>query len=248
MKKIIFVKVRNDKNEIYSSYCDYWQLVNLSGFETCELDEVEPQSDNTYIFSPNNGNVIACVSRPHSAKYILWQLERPNHVENYCPKEFDETWVSDRSLTELGGKYVTMGGHPKLGREVLEFPDRTDYDYAPISYIYGKREHQVNQLIKEGARIAPMAFSKEEKDAILKNSRYGLALHQDELPVIEPLRYTLFACYGLPIVAEKSKDFYPYKVIQYPNITSGSYKEMAEYNYTMMTKVLTFEKCVKESV
>ncbi len=56
--------MRNDEGEIYRSYVDYWKLVELSKFDTCELDEVDRDSDNTYIFSPVNGNTINFINSP----------------------------------------------------------------------------------------------------------------------------------------------------------------------------------------
>ena len=58
-----FVKVRNDQGEIYPSYDIIWQMIDWN-FESCELDEVDPNSNETYIFMPDNGNVKACCARP----------------------------------------------------------------------------------------------------------------------------------------------------------------------------------------
>ena len=47
---IVFVRVRNDHGKLYDSYTDYNKLIDLSGFDRCELNEVEHGSDNVYIF------------------------------------------------------------------------------------------------------------------------------------------------------------------------------------------------------
>lgn len=243
----IFVKVRNDQGNTYDSYADYWSLVELSNFPTCELDDVDPGSSNAYIFSPDNGNVKACCDRPHTARYILWQLERPNHTGLTKPTYFDEMWVSDLHLFSLlndeGCKYVVLGGHPDLGS-----PDpgvAKKYDFVHMSYAYGKRETMYDEIRQRGSSIAPNAWG-DERDQILKQSKAMLCFHQDGEPVIEPLRYVLAACYELPIIAEKSENYYPYLVEVYnqDNFSEAERTALAKKNRQRLTEELTFRKCV----
>ena len=44
----------------------------------------------------------------------------------------------------------------------------------------------------------------------LMGSRFMLNIHQDEFPYIEPLRFSLAAAYGLPILSEHCAEIYPY--------------------------------------
>ena len=41
-------------------------------------------------------------------------------------------------------------------------------------------------------------------------SRFALNIHQDGYPFQEPLRFALFAAYGLPILTETITDSYPW--------------------------------------
>ncbi len=248
MEGIYFVKMRNDQGELYPSYIDYWKLVELSGFRTCELNEVDRDSDNVYIFSPVNGNTIAWMQSPHKARFICWQLERPNKQDATCReygiKSVGEMWVSDRALAEACNcTYVPMGGHPDLVKMTND--PCGEYDFVHMAYLYGERKAKVDALAREGYKIAPASF--KNRDSILMKSKYGLCLHQDEFPTIEPLRYTLFACACLPIFAEKSDDFYPYKVFDISEI--GKYSEdfmfdISNYNNKLLTEELTFKNCV----
>jgi len=231
---IIFVKVRNDEGNLYDSYDDYWKLVNLSKFESCELDEVNPNSENIYVFSPDNGNVKECCKREHKAKYILWQMERG--IEGAIKDYFDEIWVSDRYFHSLINhpkcKYVILGGHLSLGGRPKE-PKK--WDYVHLSYLLGRRKEKIDNLIKEGYTIAPNGWG-EVKEKSLAYSKMGICFHQDEMPIIEPLRYVLFACWKLPMLAEFSQDFFPYAPLN------------AQENYKLMTEKYTFRKCVEGAV
>lgn len=246
----IFVKVRNDEGKIYDSYDDFWSLVKLSGFKSCELDDVKPESQRVYVFTPDNGNVKACCEREHRATYILWQLERPGKVENKVPEHFDRMWVSDRYFEQLVNndrvKYVPIGGHPDFGEWSYDYEPKK-YDFAHISYAYGRRLALMEALESEGYSLAPAGWG-EKRDESLKESRNMLCLHQDDMPVIEPLRYTIAACYGLPIVAEESRDFYPYFVQVLGKPGGKSKLDIAKMNYELMTQRLTFRRCVQEAL
>lgn len=245
----IFVKVRNDQDKLYDSYSDYWSLVEYCSYPTCELDDVDPESEHTYIFSPDNGNVKACCDRPHTAKYILWQLERPTHTGLNLPSYFDEMWVSDLHLFQMVNdpkcKYVVMGGHPALGE--FSFFEPKKYHFAHMSYAYGKREAMYDELRQMGYTFAPNGWG-EKRHNILKESKAMLCFHQDSMPVIEPLRYVLAACYGLPIIAEHSENYYPYVVQVYNgnHLNEQEWESIAMENRRRMTEELTFRQCINE--
>jgi hypothetical protein len=249
MAEVIFVKVRNDRGNTYDSYTDYWSLVDLSGFKTCELGEIVKDSDNIYIVSPVNGNSREAMNAraEHKCKFVMWQLERaPKDARiNDVPPHFNEIWVSDRHYRQanmnLPIKYVILGGHKGLGCK-CEMPKV--YDFAHMSYLYGRREHLYNQIRYQGWSFAPNCWG-ADRDKALAASRLGLCLHQDETPIIEPLRYVLFACWKLPIVAEYSADYYPYKTYNLEQIRIATDWET---NYANMTEKYTFKTCVEAAV
>lgn len=243
----IFVFVRNDEGRLYDSYDDYWKLVLLSEFKTCELEEVDQASHNIYIFSPNNGNVKATCEIPHQATYILWQLERPGKIENIVPTYFNEMWVSDRYFHRLVNsekcKFVPIGGHKNLRNPLPVIT--LAYNFVHLSYLYGERLEKVKKLTDAGYTMAPNGWG-EDKRLSLSSSTWGLALHQDDMLIIEPLRYTLFGCWKLPIIAEYSEDFYPYKVTTLEKFNSGNFDNGRNIydNYQLLTEEMTFRKVV----
>lgn len=258
----IFVKVRNDQGEIYDSYTDFWTLIELSGFATCELNDLGSHKAATYIFAPDNGNVKAALihlraTHPDGYKSILWQLERPGKIENVIPDYFDEMWVSDRSFAERINdphcKFVILGGHIALGKP--SSPQKK-YDFIHLSYLYGERAQKVTQLEQLGYSMAPNGWS-NERDEALAVSRYGLCLHQDQEPIIEPLRYTLFSCWGIPIVNETCTDWYPYSCPidvktffnqQVDNGVLALLETSAKMNYKRMTQEYTFRHSILEAL
>lgn len=259
MSDIVFVKIRNDKGTIYDSYTDYWRLIELSGFTVCEMSEVDLGSTNYYIFSPVTGNVIEAlgVYATRKCKIIGWQLERPENNENIIAKtnvlahSFDAMFYSDRAFAQSYADprclYVPIGGHRLLGGGDLP----KVYDFAVFAYLHGARLRLANQINDLGFSRAPNGWG-EQRDADLARCRWGLCLHQDHLKIIEPLRYTLFACWKLPLIAEESFDFHPYKVASFSSlskfrVTVASATDW-ETNYRLLTEELTFEHCVRRAV
>lgn len=239
----IFVKVRNDQGEIYPSYDIIWKLINWN-FNSCELDEVDPMSSNVYIFIPDNGNVRACCERPHTAKYILWNIEIPGVVEAKCPNHFDEMWLSCPyfySLVPNKKKFVILGGDIRLYKlPAIE----KQWDFCHLSYLYGKRAAQAAELESKGYTMAPIGWGEIRDEAIAK-SRWGLCMHQNPVPALSPQRMTLFACRELPIVLEKA-DAYPYKVISLETfIGQEDGINQANENFENFTEMFTFKRMVE---
>lgn len=243
--------MRNDEGKLYDSYVDYWILVDLSGFKKCELSEIDRDSDNVYIFSPVNGNTSAFMASPHKARFIAWQLERPSDMKMHIPDGITEMWFSDPEICNQDKrmKPVVLGGHPKLGNEKL--PPK--YDFALMCYLYGKRDRQISELKRLGWRCSGNSYYLPRRNMELQTSKYGLCLHQDDEPIIEPLRFVLFACYKLALVVEHSNTYYPYNVIElYPLNTLkdrlSTAQVVADENYNLMTKKLTFRKCIEDAL
>lgn len=233
MSSIKFVKIRNDKGEYYQSYDIFYRLIDWN-FEWCELDKVDKDSNETYIFTVNNGNVKACCERLHTAKYILWQLEITYEP---CPSYFDEQWVSDRTMK---GKFVVLGGDARL---FFEPSPNKRWDFCHLAYLYGKRAQQVAELESQGFTMAPVGFG-EVRDHSIAISRWGLCLHQLDKPILSPQRMTLFACRKLPIVLERS-DNYPYDVCFLDEFYRQSWPDN---NFRRFTEELTFKRCVEEAL
>jgi hypothetical protein len=166
---------------------------------------------------------IANLPRPVTSRLVLWQLERPDNdtLDGFLPDCFDEHWISCPLLFHALNhrekhhpiRYVPIGACPSL------VPDRykpklwrppPKYDFACFSYLYGERNHRVNQIIDKGYTVAPNAHG-VERDELLARCRWGLCLSQDRQNICEPLRYALFRQWGLPIVGDKNSplDIYP---------------------------------------
>jgi len=212
---ITFVKTRH----FYQSYIDFYRLVELSNFPTIYVDELDVSKDGVYITSPMNGEW-----RPHldnqdnkarNAHLILWNLERPSgsagSVGQYAKanrklqyeRYIDEIWHSDRRLAqETEQRFVVLGSDEKLA---VSGSYEKKYNFCHMSYQIGRRQ----SIYKHFDNIGPNCWP-PERDDILRKSRFALNVHQDNHPFQEPLRFALFAAYGLPILSEAIYDSYPF--------------------------------------
>jgi len=218
MTEIVFVRTRY----WYRSYTDFWHLVELSGFPTCFVDEVDVSRRATYVVSPMNGewppHIINQKDKPRNARFILWNLERPSGkggVANFAKdchsfidgRTIDEVWTMDRRLAqETGTRFVVLGSDYGLGQpgDVSE----KKYAFVHRSYIPWRRAHVYGQFASH--EIAPNDWDPVVRDASLRQAKFALNIHQDEFPYQEPLRLALFAAYGLPILTETILDSYPW--------------------------------------
>lgn len=214
---ILFARTRHN----YESYFDFWQLVNLAGFPTVWVDEVDLSQRNVYITTMQNDEWPAMVERQRGRRYahlILWNLERPigwaGSVGKYNDRShsmlekrwFDEIWVSDKRLAEETDlRFVVLGSHPRLGIPG-ELSDKL-YDFCHMSYPTNRRVSVYKHF--DPTRIGQNGWG-EERDRVLKASKFALNVHQDDHPFQEPLRFALFAAYGLPILSESIYDSYPW--------------------------------------
>jgi len=146
------------------------------------------------------------------------ELERKHrqHGEPPAIMYVDRVWVSDRKLAEYTGlHYAVLGSHPDLGEPGPE--QGTRWDITHISALNGRRSQVLDQLSnRDGYNpekwddcISPNCWP-PERDEVLKQSRFALNIHQDDGPFSEPLRFALFAAYGLPILSETILDAHPY--------------------------------------
>jgi len=146
------------------------------------------------------------------------ELQRKHEEEGEPPplQYVDRVWVSDRELAKITGlHYAVLGSHPNFGE-----PGPVDgkrWDITHISALNGRRSWVLDDLSKNKSYkpevwddiISPNAWP-PQRDDILKKSRFALNIHQDNGPFSEPLRFALFAAYGLPILSETILDAYPY--------------------------------------
>lgn len=249
MTEITFVR----STHLYESYRDFWRLVELCGFPTIYENELDITRPGVYIVAPMNGNFIEhmtgdvnhwretgeaiggqMVRRSVSglrrrAHIIIWNLERPSSkgsVDAYGSECFkwmetrlvDEVWVSDPQLAdETGARYVTLGSHPGLG----ELSDKKiEFDFCHMSMINPRRVTIYKNFPKD--KIGPNCWP-PSRDKVLALSKFALNVHQDNWPYCEPLRFALFAAYGLPIISEVLHNSFPYG----DNIVTKSYHDLA---------------------
>jgi hypothetical protein len=275
---VIFVELLNDDGEIYHSYRDeLWRLVQLSGYETCLLGEINYESDNTYVCYLRNGNTHANFAHEQAknrkCKLVLFLLEwgtwkydngqpytQGFDVEDY----WDQVWTSDKYyqvlLKEKNPKasveYVFLGGHPDFGGEPRH-PKR--WDFVTLSYAYGVRAHKMQILESHGYTFAPSQSDcwGEAKEESLAYAEWGLALQQFNTPFQNSQRMVLFASWKLPIIVDVVKNPFPYKIFPeglvhfYPRETicgdKDVMREAAEYNHHLVTQVYTFKSQVDKA-
>lgn len=266
---ITFVKTRWQ----YDSYQDFWKLVELSGFPTIYVDELDVSQPGVFITAPMNGEW-----RPHidnqsdkirNAHLVLWNIERPSgsagSVGKYAQdnreliykRQLDEVWVSDRRLAEeTGMRYVTLGSDVGLG----EPGENKDYLFCHMSYQVPRREGIYKHF--NDRDVGPNCWP-PERDGILKKSKFAVNVHQDNHPFQEPLRFALFAAYGLPIISETIYDSYPYseetmiyahydglvgRIKQIANEDYDKFKEMGMRARRLMTEEFRFKDMVELAV
>lgn len=250
MSEIIFVRSTHK----YDSYTDFWRLVELSGFPTIYENELDITKDGVYIVAPMNGNFLEHMvgdiehwretgeakggqvalqpvsGMPRLAHIILWNLERPSgsgSTGQYAKEGFkwmssrvaDEVWVSDPALAdETMLRYVVLGSDYGLG----ETSSQKKYDLVHMSVAIPRRV-QIYKNFGDN-QIGPNCWP-PERDEVLRSSKFALNVHQDNYPFCEPLRFALFAAYGLPIVSETLRSGYPYggDILQLPyhDLVSG---------------------------
>lgn len=225
MTEITFIRTRH----FYQSYTDFYKLIELSGFNIIYVDELDISKPGVYIVCPMNGewrnHIYNQKGKVFNAHLILWNLERPSgsagSVGQYGrnarmlmggiwedtgqpsgTRFIDEVWVSDRKLAEDQNlRFVVLGSDEGLGEPGSD----KEYNFCHMSYEVGRRV----SIYKHFQNIGPNSWG-DERDQVLKRSRFALNVHQDIHWYQEPLRFALFAAYGLPIISESLYDSYPW--------------------------------------
>lgn len=186
----------------YASYRDYHRIIELSGFKTCFIDQIDQSSDNHYIITIYNGE-FGDYSGSRAKIYLTdieWHLgsnalpSLPNVTLLAC-----DAWYAK----QIGARYFPMGSHPGLCPAMT--PKQDLYDVAFIGYFDGVPRRQVirRQLLDRGVRVSPTGAWGDERHALLRNSAAFLHVHQlENAPTIAPLRMVLAAAYALPYITE----------------------------------------------
>ena len=235
----IFVKMRRDDGRTYDSYDDYWSLVALAGFPTCEIKDIDLRSTNQYVVSPHNGNILpTLMERERRCRLILWHLER-----GHPPDGYDEIWASDRWFADrIGARYVVLGGHPALPAfNGAAGGQPKVYDAVHLAYINRRRQRLLARV--QHLKLAPDGLGRA-RDEALHRTRVGICWHQDDQPIIEPLRYMLFSCFKLPLFAEYSNDPYPYLTHPHDHIDPTE----TRHNYKTVTEEFLFKDQVLQAI
>jgi hypothetical protein len=208
MGDVVFAKTRT----YYQPYDDLFRLVELSGYDTCFVDEIDPSdSTKTYIYSPDNGETLAGWPRAR-ARIIHLQMEWVLDLNPYpLLPGVSERWTGDRfHATSIGARFVPIGSHVDLNLHPAD-KDAKEYDVVFMAYtdIY-RRKCILDALKAQGFSIAPNGWG-DERDEILRKSRVMIHVHQHEnIPTIAPLRWCIASAYSLPIISETVSNRAPF--------------------------------------
>lgn len=237
MSDVYFVKMREMLDGYYDSYRDLFRIAELSGYPVIWLNEIDPDSDNTYILSPLNGSWTHGWQNPKARIILLdleWRLSSGGHTwdvnELVIPPGVSEVWACDKWYADIiGAKYMPLGSHPGLVED--NRPAESHFDVAPLSCQSqdGGRQHMMDLLTKEGVTITPNAWN-PDRDALLKSTTAMLQVHQwRSIRTLAPLRVAIAAAYGLPLISEQVEDRGMFDGI----VLFTSYDAMPAYAKTM---------------
>lgn len=200
MHEPIFARPRWD----YQSYSDLWRLIELSGYPLIYIDEIDAQSDNTYIFSQPPTDWHHGWLNP-TARIIYWAIEWYLDVD-YSVIPGVELWSADKWYADrIGAKYVPMGSHFALNSQP-DSPSDKIYDVCTLWAGSYSRYHAEDLLHRHLLTRAPNGWG-DERHRILSQSRMMVCVHQmPEARTIAPQRWALAAAYKLPIISETLAD------------------------------------------
>lgn len=201
MSEVIFARPRYE----YGSYCDLYRLITLSGYKLIFFDEIDPQSDNTYILTIVNGENQGGWADV-KARIILYDLEWRLDGEYPRIPGVSEVWTADKWYAQqIGARYVPLGSHPGLPETPLQDCPKA-WDVAMMAYLPPRRERIVYDCYQYGVSVAPRGWG-AERHAILQQSKIMLHVHQQESAhTIAPQRWAIAAAYQMPVISEEVND------------------------------------------
>lgn len=231
-KEVVFIHTAKE----YGSYADYRSLTQLSGFEICNENQIDPKRDCIYVVSPVNESVISALkARPKASRKckVVWLfLERiappldmrgggvvtgDGSVDRFKAvlskldliNLFDKFWFADRSIYDKVKNNIPSVFVPVGSDERLGVPPTAKtFDITHMSYVAGRRVQILNGL--KGLKLAPNAWG-EERRKILSATKFMYCAHQDDDNIYEPLRFAVCSAFSLPLICEACADPFPYE-------------------------------------
>jgi len=195
----------------YQSYDDFWNIVQLSGYPIIPFSKLDPQSNNTYICTPINGEWKQGWDNP-KARIIWWDLEWGGYTgAQEIPSGVCEVWASDKHYAQVShARYVPMGSHRDLWKCYSVLTDMTninfEYDVALMAYRDPHRRRHVISHLERVVKVAPDGWG-EQRDSALWASRLMVNIHQhDYASAVAPVRMAIAAAYRLPVLCEDVTD------------------------------------------
>ncbi len=240
MESIVFV--RSTRN--YSSYTDFWRLVELSGFPIVDQSQVHFESDRLYVWVEMDVDFMVPVSdHPKStrrARTAFWHIEPVDRrasattdAATWWKRSLDQTlllvddvWVSDMGIFRMDprSRWVCFGGHPGLRENVANTGPR--YDVAHIGQVTPRREKVITELELRGISVSPGPRG-ESRIWILSSSKLMLDVQRLEgVPLVTPIRWVTAAAYKLPLVREELPD--PSPLVKDESILMAPYDKLAD--------------------
>lgn len=228
MSNIIFCATDYYLKGGYRSYVDLFRLVEMAGYPLIPISQINPDSDNTYIFTPANAETIN--GWPNAkAQIILWQLEWMLTDEHNTPPGVARVWASDAWFAkDKGYEYVPVGSDIGLNSVGSNFPLRNVFDVSLLSYQTSRRQVITHQLMDKGLVLAPISgLEGIRRSLTLVQSRAMVHVHQhDNVPGVAPLRWALAAAHGLPMITETVRD---YGIFDYRYMMQSRYDTLADF-------------------
>lgn len=190
----------------YQSYQHLHTLVELSGFPTCFIDEVDWGSNTTYICAPFNGEIPNPLPI-RNCKFVWFQIERPSvhNAFKFGREDVDDLWICDVDWSKrVGGQFFLLASHPDLGF----YEPQKRWDVATNCYETGRRGAIFSQLRNEFL-FTPNSFN--QPDIEFAASRCQLLPQQDDGDhSVTPLRFAIGAAYRMPLIYEADADIFPF--------------------------------------
>lgn len=234
MGKVIFCATDFYLNQGgYRSYSDFFNLVRFAGYPIIHVKDIDPQSDNTYIFTPANGETVN--GWPNAkAQIILWQLEWMLSDEHNTPPGVRRVWASDYSFAvQHNFEYVLLGSDDRLNEVGSMYPVDKSFDVSFLSYQTGRRQVITREMLNRGIILAPVdgLWGRQRSDALLR-SRIMVHVHQhDKVRTIAPSRWAIAAAHVMPLISETVDSR---GAFGFSNMMQSEYKYLTDFTKHML--------------
>ncbi len=223
MPQTIFVR----SSRRYSSYTDFWRLVELSGFPIVESSQVHFDEDILYIWAELDVEFMVLVNdqpkERRRARTAFWHIEPVDRRASdrkdaaaWWKASLDQTlklvdvvWVSDMGILAMDPRatWVCFGGHKGLREKASG--SGPAYDVAHLGQRTPRREKVISELERRDITVSPSPWG-AERIQILSSSKLMLDVQRLEgIPLVTPIRWVTAAAYELPLVREELPDPLP---------------------------------------